>query len=125
MDSGGRRNSPRGVAGNLAAPAVVNSPSAYRSLPDTASTLTPPSIPEPRADHARPFHLAMELAMFDVWAASRTEAARKALAIQRDPNSIATVFEVFSAGQVGPEGVDLQKGRADGEMYLSPFCHGN
>ena len=61
----------------------------------------------------------------DVWTASRTEAARKALAIQRDQNSVGTVFEVFSAGQTGPERVDLQKVRADGETYPSAFCHGN
>ena len=54
-----------------------------------------------------------------------TEAARKALAIQRDSNSIATVFEVFSAGQTGPERVDLQKVRADRETYPSAFCDGN
>ena len=38
-----------------------------------------------------------------------TEAARKALAMHHGPNSIVTVFEMFSAGQTGPERVDLQK----------------
>ena len=41
-------------------PAVVKSPPAYRSLPDTASADTPsPFIPEPSADQLLPFHLAM------------------------------------------------------------------
>src|SRR5438477_7903544 len=52
-------------------PAIVNSPPAYRSLPDTVSadtyadTLKKPrgtSIPEPRDVQLLPFHLAMPLA---------------------------------------------------------------
>ena len=46
------------------------------------------------------------------------------MAIQRDPNSIATVFEVFSAGQVGPERVDLQSGKADGDTYHARLHRG-
>ena len=40
-------------------PAVVKSPPAYNVLPDTASALTSPFIPEPRADQLLPFHCAM------------------------------------------------------------------
>src|SRR5213593_4207952 len=43
-------------------PAVVKSPPAYRSLPDTASAYTTLSIPEPSADQLLPFHLAIRLA---------------------------------------------------------------
>lgn len=45
-----------------APPAVVKSPPAYTSEPVTASASTDPFIPEPRADQALPFHLAMWLA---------------------------------------------------------------
>src|SRR6266571_3348995 len=49
-------------------PAVVKSPPAYRSLPDTASADTevpkmPPPIPEPSAVQRLPSHLAMLLAV--------------------------------------------------------------
>src|SRR5437867_2901762 len=43
-------------------PAVVKSPPAYRSLPDTVSAYTPPFIPEPSADQLLPFHLAILVA---------------------------------------------------------------
>src|SRR5437879_5051055 len=44
-------------------PAVVKSPPAYRSLPDTANALTKLFMPEPSAVQLVPFHLAMRLAM--------------------------------------------------------------
>src|SRR5438552_5919646 len=53
----------------LTLPAVENNPPAYRSLPDATSAFTsgePHSehpIPEPRGNHALPFHLAMRLAL--------------------------------------------------------------
>src|SRR5205823_9752504 len=43
-------------------PAVVKSPPAYRSLPDTASADTNWFIPEPKADQPMPSHLAMLVA---------------------------------------------------------------
>jgi len=39
---------------------------------------------------------------------SPTEAARKALDIQRDPSSTATVFHVFGPGGLSPQEVDLK-----------------
>ncbi len=43
-------------------PAVVKSPPAYQSEPETASDVTSLFIPGPNADQALPFHLAMWLA---------------------------------------------------------------
>src|SRR5258706_14992535 len=40
-------------------PAVVNSPPAYTSLPETASAYTVPFTSEPRLVQVLPFHLAM------------------------------------------------------------------
>ena len=42
--------------------AVVKVPPAYRSLPDTASAVTPPFNPEPSAVQLLPSHLAIQLA---------------------------------------------------------------
>ncbi len=44
----------------------------------------------------------------DLEAASAEEAARQALAIQRDPESIATVFEVFDDEGTHIARIDLQ-----------------
>ena len=43
----------------------------------------------------------------DIEAESAEEAARAALAIQREPDSIATVFEVKAEGDAHPVAVDL------------------
>src|ERR1051326_237690 len=40
-------------------PASKNAPPTYRSLPETARTVTPISTPEPSADQVAPSHLAM------------------------------------------------------------------
>lgn len=53
----------------------------------------------------KPYHVAWEV---DLTAASPEEAARKALAMQRDPESIATVFDVYD-GTTGKVTVDLSE----------------
>jgi hypothetical protein len=45
------------------------------------------------------FHISWEI---ELNAADEVDAARKALAIQRDPNSIATVFDVINQDECAP-----------------------
>jgi hypothetical protein len=58
----------------------------------------------------------------DVDAETVGEAAEKALAIQRDPKSIATVFHVSRLGRPGVRTVDLQAERSS--RFGCPFCEG-
>lgn len=50
----------------------------------------------------------------DIEAESPVDAAKQALAIQRNPNSIATVFTVHREGADGVTTVDLTEGTVNG-----------
>jgi hypothetical protein len=47
-----------------------------------------------RKHHLKSYRVVWEI---DIWAESPFEAAKEALAIQRDPESIATVFKIYTS----------------------------